>query len=35
MIEIGNNARSTALNRFEIKIISNQYETFLKQKINS
>jgi len=33
MIEMGNNARTTAINRFEIKIIANQYESFLNQII--
>jgi len=35
MIVIGENARSVALAKFEIKTIAHQYETFLKQKINS
>jgi glycosyltransferase involved in cell wall biosynthesis len=35
MIEMGNNARNVAIEKFEIKTIAHQYETFLKQKINS
>jgi len=35
MIEMGQNARLVALEKFEIKTISKQYETFLKGKINS
>lgn len=35
MIEMGNNARVTASEKFEIKTIAYQFESFLKQKINS
>lgn len=35
MIEMGENARTVAIEKFEIKKIAHQYETFLNQKINS
>ncbi len=35
MIEMGENARTVAIEKFEIKTIAHQYETFLNQKINS
>jgi glycosyltransferase involved in cell wall biosynthesis len=34
MIEMGENARGVAMEKFEIKAIALQFETFLKQKIN-
>jgi glycosyltransferase involved in cell wall biosynthesis len=34
MIQMGKNARVVALERFEIKSIANQFETFLNQKIS-
>ena len=34
MIKMGENARGVAMEKFEIKAITQQFETFLKQKIN-
>ena len=34
MIEMGENARGVAMKNFEINKIAQQFETFLKQKIN-
>ena len=34
MIEMGENASGVAMEKFEINKIAQQFETFLKQKIN-